>query len=77
MKEILIIMIMNRTLCQVRIKMIKTTNLVQLSKQKMVIKIKKKRQTGHLLKRLKLKFNNSNCNNRNLEQLKKKSKLDN
>jgi len=57
--------------------MIKTTNLVQLSKQKMVIIIKKKRQTDHLLKRLKLKFNNSNYNNRNLEQLKKKSKLDN
>jgi hypothetical protein len=77
MKEILIIMIMNRILSLVKIKMIKTTNLVQLSKQKMVIKIKKKRQIGHLLKRLRLKFNNSNYNNRSLGQLKKKSKLDN
>lgn len=67
-------MIMNRKLSLIRIKMM---NLVQLSKQKTVNNFKKKRLIDHLLKRLKLKFNNSNCNNRNLEQLKKKNKLNN
>ena len=75
MKEVPIILIMIRTLSQVKIKMI--TNLIQLNNQKMMSKIMKKRLTDHLLKRWKLKFNSSNCSNRNLEQLKKKSKLDN
>ena len=75
MKEILIIMIMNRILNLVRIKM--KMNLMQLNNQNMMTKIMKKKLIDHLLKRLKRKFNSSNCNNKNLEQLKKKSKLDN
>ena len=75
MKEILIIMIMNRILNLVRIKM--KMNLMQLNNQNMMTKIMKKKLIDHLLKRLKRKFNSSNCNNKNSEQLKKKSKLDN
>jgi len=77
MREILIVTIMNRTLSLVRIKMIKIMNLVQLNKPKMGNKFMKKRQIDHLLKRSKRKFSSNNYNNRNLEQLKKKSKLDN
>jgi hypothetical protein len=75
MKEIPIIMIMNRTLSQIRIKM--KMNLMQLNNQNMMTKIMKKKLIDHLLKRLKPKFNSSNCSNKNLERLKKKSKLDN
>ena len=70
MKEILIIMIMNRTLSQIKMKM----NLMQLNNQNMMTKIMKKKLIDHLLKRLKRKFNSSNCSNKNLERLKKKSK---
>lgn len=75
MKEVPIVMIMSTKFSLIRIKLI--TNLMLLNNQKMMSKIMKKKLTDHLLKRLKLKFNSSKCSNRNLEQLKKKSKLDN
>jgi hypothetical protein len=73
MKEVLIIMIMSKTLNLARM----IPNLMRLNNKKMMTKIMKKRLTDHLLKRLKLKFNSSNCSNRNSEQLKKKSNLNN